>query len=76
VFSLNHLPQFTSLVSQDRSDTQLLFKPVEVSFFLDVNTITFSFFHHSLGLLNGLGFISICHIVCLGLFFLMCGNGW
>jgi hypothetical protein len=26
--------------------------------------------------LNGLGFISICHIVCLGLFFLMCGNGW
>jgi hypothetical protein len=51
-------------------------QPVKVSFFLDVNTITFSFFHHSLGLLNGLGFISIFYIVCLGLFFLKCGSGW
>jgi len=75
-FCLNHLRQLTSLVSQDHSDTRVLFKSVTVSFFLDFNTITFSYFHHSLGLLNGLGFISIFYMVCLGLFFLKCGNGW
>lgn len=70
MFILDHLSQFTSFVSQDCSDTWVLFKPVKVSFFLDVNTIIISFFHHSLGLLNGLGFISIFYMVCLGVFFL------
>lgn len=51
-------------------------KPVKLSYFLDINTITFSFFHHGLGLLNGLGFFSIFYMVCLGLFFLQCDNGW